>query len=346
MTAYNVSSAREPLVQLTSVAAVVHDRYGRPDEMLRVGSAEVGAPAAGEVLVEVVGSSLNPLDWHFATGTPWMLRLVGGLRSPKQRVRGRDLAGRVRAVGAGVDEFAVGDLVFGGADGAFAELAIARPHNLAHVPDGCSLLAAAALPIAAATALQAVDQHAGIEAGQRVLINGAAGGVGTMAVQIAVTRGAEVTAICSGRNVEMVRRLGAATVIDYTSTDALAGARAAGPFDVVLDGVGNWSSRHLKSLLTPTGVVVAWSGPKRNPLLGPFPSMLRTQVAFAIGQRRFVHFTAAMKDAMAPIAALVASGELVPEVGRTIGLDDVPAALTELGAGHTPSKVVVRIGAE
>jgi len=203
-----------------------------------------------------------------------------------------------------------------------------------------------ALPIAASTAVQAVDDHDAAEAGQRVLINGAAGGVGTMAVQVAVARGAEVTAVCSTKNVDMVRRLGATTVIDYTAVDVLDAARHGAPFDVILDGVGNWSTRQLTSLLAPTGAVVAWSGPKKNPLVGPFASMLRKRIAFAFGGRRYVQFTATLKDAMDPIAALVASGDLVPEIHRTISLSDVPAALTELGEGHTPSKVVVQIAAD
>lgn len=334
--------------------ALVHDRYGQPDEVLRTEDIEVGPPGEGEVLIEVAASSVNPLDWHFTTGTPWMLHLVAGLRAPKERRRGADVAGRVAAVGVGVTELAVGDLVFGGANGAFGEYAITKPANLALKPAELTMNEAAALPIAAATAVQAIDDHAAIQPGQRVLINGAAGGVGTMAVQIAVARGAEVVGVCSTRNVEMVKRLGATTVIDYTATGNSAATTAGtvealvseGPFDVILDGVGNWTAKQLKSLLTDDGIVVAHSGPKDNWLLGPFSDMIRKGVAFKFGKGRFAQFTASMGGAMVPVVELVMSGQLRPEIDRTISLDEVPAALTELGKGHVPSKIVVEIAAD
>ena len=356
MTTYSVSKTNDEsvsemgdeasAVRAVKAMGVVHDRYGQPDEVLYTEQIEVGPVGPDEVLLEVEAASLNPLDWHFTTGTPLMLRVMAGFRAPKSRVRGRDVAGRVIAVGNEVTNLSVGDLVFGGVDGSFAEYATAKPHNLAVVPDGCSAEEAAAVPIAAATALQAIDDHAPVKPGQRVLVNGAAGGVGTMAVQIAVARGAEVVGVCSAKNVGMIKRLGASQVIDYTSADSLAAARAAGPFEVIIDGVGNWSTRELKSLLTESGAVVAFSGPKKNPLVGPFLSMIRKQLAFRFGSQSYAQFTATLKDSMDPIAALLASGDLRPEIHRTISLDEVPAALAELGEGHTPSKVVVQIAAD
>jgi len=356
MTTYSVSKTNDEGVSEMSnettassavkAMAVVHDRYGQPDEVLYTEEIEVESAGPDEVLLEVQAASLNPLDWHFTTGTPLMLRMMAGFRTPKSRARGRDVAGRVIAIGNDVTDLSVGDLVFGGVDGSFAEYATAKPHNLALVPDGCSVERAAAAPIAAATALQAIDDHAQVKPGQRVLVNGAAGGVGTMAVQIAVARGAEVVGVCSTKNVEMTERLGASLVIDYTSTDSLAAARAAGPFDVIIDGVGNWSTRDLKSLLTDAGAVVAFAGPKKNPLVGPFVSMIRKQLAFRFGSQSYAQFTATLKDSMDPIAVLLASGDLRPEIHRTISLDEVPAVLAELGEGHTPSKVVVQIAAD
>ncbi len=210
----------------TTMTAVTARTYGGP-EVLAIETLPVPTPAAGELLVEVRATSLNALDWHFLTGTPYVARAAFGLRRPKRFVRGADVAGVVVAVGDGVTQFGVGDSVFGeGPGGGCGEYLTLKDASVVPIPEGVSFEAAGATPVAGLTALQGLRTHGAVEAGDRVLINGAAGGVGTMAVQIAKALGAHVTAVCSTRNVDMVRALGADEVLDYTSDDFVAGALA------------------------------------------------------------------------------------------------------------------------
>lgn len=322
-----------------TMTAVVARRYGQPD-VLGIEELPVPSPGDGEVLVAVESSSLNALDWHFLTGTPYFLRLVAGLRRPRRLVPGADVAGTVAAVGSGVTRFEVGDAVFGecGGGGCGPFLTVAEEAIVA-LPPGVAMRAAGATPVAGLTALQGLRTHGDVRPGDRVLINGAAGGVGTFAVQIAKALGAEVTAVCSARNVEMVRALGADHVIDYTTTDVVAtGAR----FDVMFDNVGNRSARECLAVLAPDGRYVVITGPKDNRWLGPVPKLLRTGLAFRRADPSFHQFTASPdQDDLTFLGELLADGRVVPEIQRVIGLDGVADGLAEIGTGHTRAKIVV-----
>jgi NADPH:quinone reductase-like Zn-dependent oxidoreductase len=331
------SSAGEHLP--TTMRAVTARTYGGPD-VVAVESLPVPAPGPNELLVEVRASSLNALDWHFLTGTPYPMRLLFGLRRPKRFVRGADVAGVVAAVGDGVTRFAVGDAVFGeSAGGGCGEYLAVNAANVVPIPVGVSFEAAGATPVAGLTALQGLRTHGDVQPGEQVLINGAAGGVGTMAVQIAKALGAHVTAVCSARNVDMVRDLGADEVIDYTSDDYVAGGAR---FDVMLDNVGNRPAKENRSVLRPGGRYVAVSGPKANRWVDPLPYMARSWLAFTRADASFHQFTAAaVPDDLLFLGELLATGRLVPQVDRVIGLDGVADGLAEIGSGHARSKIVV-----
>ncbi len=323
----------------TTMTALTARTYGGPD-VLAPEELSVPTPTDGELLVEVRASSLNALDWHFLTGTPYFMRLMSGLRRPKRIVRGADLAGVVVGVGAGVTRFRVGDAVFGeGPGGGCGQYLTVKEGNVAKIPDGVTFESAAATPVAGLTALQGLRTHGALQPGDRVLINGAAGGVGTMAVQIATALGGEVTAVCSTRNVEMVRALGADEVIDYTSADFLAGGAR---FDVMLDNVGNRHPREVRGVMRSGGRYVAISGPKANRWVDPLPYLLRARMAFVRADASFHNFTTAPNDDdLTYLGELLASGRLVPQIDRVIGLDGVADALAEIGSGHARAKIVV-----
>lgn len=322
-----------------NMRAVVARRYGGP-EQLSIEQIDTPRPGPDELLVAVAASSLNALDWHFLTGTPYVMRMMSGVRMPKRIVHGADLAGTVVATGSAVTRFQVGDRVFGeGAGGGFAPYATIAERNVAAIPDGMSFHAAGATPVAGLTAVQALRTHGAVRKGDHVLVNGAAGGVGTFAVQIAAALDAEVTAVCSSRNVDMVRRLGADHVIDYERDDFVRG----GPrFDVMLDGVGNRTPADCLSVLHPDARYVAISGPKTNRWLGPLPYILRAGLAFRRAAPSFHQFTAAPNvDDLEFLGGLIADGRVVPEVDRVIDLDEVPDAMAEIGTGHARAKIVV-----
>src|SRR4051794_3957317 len=236
--------------------AIIHDRYG-PPAVLRLGDVEKPAPGPGEVLVRVRAAAINARDWHTMRGDPYLARLSFGLRAPKVRIRGTDFAGLVERTGAGVTRFAAGDEVYGETDGAFAEYVRVPDDRLDTKPANLTFEQAAALPLAGNTALTGLRDVARVRAGHRVLINGASGGVGTFAVQLARSYGAEVTAVCRDRNAGLVRSLGAAHVVDYTRDDF---TRAGHRYDVVFDLVGNRSLTDLRRALTPTGTLVLSGG--------------------------------------------------------------------------------------
>ena len=303
---------------------------------------QVPTPTAGkdQVVLRVEGSSLNALDWHFLTGTPYFLRLVAGVRRPKRIVHGADVAGTVVAVGADVTSPRPGDAVFGETSGGgCAPYVAVEAKEVVPIPHGVSFQAAAATPVAGLTALQGLRTHGAVQPGDHVAVNGAAGGVGTFAVQIAKALGAEVTAVCSTRNVDMVRRLGADHVVDYTADDFVAGGAR---FDVLLDNVGNRTAAECCSVLRPGGRYVAVSGPKTNRWLGPVPHLIRTRVGFVRADASFHQFTTSPnRDDLAFLGELLATGALVPEIERTVDLDGVAEALTEIGSGHARAKIVV-----
>jgi NADPH:quinone reductase-like Zn-dependent oxidoreductase len=319
--------------------AVAQHRYGNTD-VLEVRVVDTPAPGDGQVLIRVAAASVNPLDWHFMTGTPYAVRLVAGIRRPRQAVRGADVAGTVVAVGAEVEGLALGDRVMGTAGGSFAEWALAKPGSLTLIPHGMSFADAAAMPVAAITALQALRDHAGVESGQRVLINGAAGGVGTFAVQLAVAMGAEVAGVCSTDNVEMVRELGAQRVFDYTAEDWVDGSQ----YDVIIDNVGNRSLGDCIRTLVGGGRYVMVSGPKDNRWLDPFRRLVAGKFRFLRSGRSFHQFTANVTSAdLVELLRFVEAGEFRSVIDRTVALDGVPEALGYLGTGHARAKVVVDV---
>lgn len=318
---------------------VVGRRYGTA-EVLQIENMPVPTPSDNEVLVAVEASSLNALDWHFLTGTPYLLRAVNGPRRPKRTIPGADVAGTVVAAGSEVARFRPGDAVFGECPGGGCApyLTVAADHVVTK-PAEVSFEAAGATPVAGLTALQGLRTHGAVRAGDHVLINGAAGGVGTFAVQIAKALGAEVTAVCSTRNVELVRSLGADAVIDYTAADFVDGGQR---FDVMLDNVGNRSPAECVSVLRSGSRYVAVSGPKTNRWLGPVPHLVWTALAMRRAEPSFHQFTASpVDDDLVFLGELLASGAVAPAIDRVIGLDDVADALAEIGTGHTRAKIVV-----
>ncbi len=315
-------------------------RYGTA-EVLEPAELRVRTPDDGEVLIEVAASSLNALDWHFLTGTPYFLRLMAGLRRPKRLVPGADVAGTIVAVGDGVTGLHPGDRVFGECNGGgCAPYLTTKAKAVVPIDESVSFEDAAATPVAGLTALQGLVTHADLQAGEHVLINGAAGGVGTFAVQIAKSLGATVTAVCSTRNVAMVEALGADEVIDYRTDDFVAGGRR---FDVMLDNVGSRSPKENLSVLNPGARFVAVSGPKANPWIDPMGYVLKMALATWRADASFHQFTASPNDEdMTTLAQMLADGRLVPAIDRVIGLDGLVEAMAEIGSGHAKAKIVVK----
>jgi NADPH:quinone reductase-like Zn-dependent oxidoreductase len=323
------------------VKALVQDRFGPPD-ILRL--AETGMPevGAGDVLVRVHAAALNPADWHILRGDPLIARLMGvGLTRPKARVAGIDAAGVVEAVGTNVRRLRSGDEVLGFCRGAFAEYACAAADLVVPKPAGLSFEQAAAVPIAATTALRGIRDVGEVKAGQQVLVNGAGGGVGTYAVQIAAALGAEVTGVCSTRNVELVRSIGAARVIDYTRED-FAGGRA--KYDVILDNVSSLPLTRLRGALTPKGTLVLNGGGTPGHVLGPVAGIVRAVVANAfVSQRLRPLPTRQNQQELIDVTGLIEDGKLTPVVGRTYTLADTAEGLRQVEEGHTRGKIVITV---
>ncbi|MEE8407474.1 MAG: NAD(P)-dependent alcohol dehydrogenase [Acidimicrobiia bacterium] len=320
--------------------AIVHDSYGSPDVL---GLEEIDKPVIGDdqVLVRVKAASVNPLDWHFMRGTPYLVRIQAGLSRPKRKTRGADLAGQVEAVGKNVTRLQPGDEVFGDASGAFAEYVAASEKVLALKPPNLSFEEAAAAPVAGLTALQGLRDKAKIQPGHKVLINGASGGVGTFAVQIAKSFGAEVTGVCSTRNMDMVRSIGADHVIDYTQENFTQGERH---YDVMLDTVGNHSLSDCKSVINPDGVYVSIGSNQMGDWIGPLTHVLRVMIASWIGSQRLVPMLAtANEEDLAILAGFLDSGEVTPVIDRTYPLEETPEAIRYLEEGHVRGKVVITV---
>jgi NADPH:quinone reductase-like Zn-dependent oxidoreductase len=327
----------------TTMKAVVRRCYGPPD-VLAVEHVEKPELADGRVLVKVHAASINPADWHFVRGTPYLIRMDFGFGAPKNPRIGIDFAGTIEAVGAGVTKFRPGDEVFGGANGALAEyLTIAEDGNLALKPAGISFEQAAAVNVAGLTALQTLRDRAGLVPGQKVLINGASGGVGTFAVQIAKALGAEVTGVCSTRNVELVRSLGADHVVDYTREDFTQGGRR---YDVVMDNVVNRGVLEVRSVLTPEGklILIGGGGPDANPWIGAFVAPLKALViSWFVDQDLGMFISHHSAEDLATLAQLMADGKVVPVIDRTYPLARIREAMHYLEAGRARGKVIVLI---
>ncbi len=317
--------------------AILHQRYGRP-EVLELAGIDVPTIEPHQVLVRVHASSVNPAEWYQVTG-PLFARPSSGFIRPKVKLVGADLAGRVEAVGADVKEFQPGDDVFGTAGGAWAEYAAAREVRLVPKPANVSFEEAASVPIAAITALQALRDHGHVESGQRVLIHGASGGVGTFAVQLAKVFGADVTAVCSTRNVDLVRSLGADRVVDYTQEDF---TRRGERHELVLDVAGSRSFTQLRRVMTPKATLVVIGGPMTYRGLGPLPHIAGVLIA-SRGRSQAVKFFVAKitKEDLALLGELLETGKVKPVVDKTYTLSEVPEALAYLGQRHARGKVVI-----
>jgi NADPH:quinone reductase-like Zn-dependent oxidoreductase len=323
-----------------TMRAAVQQQYG-PPSVLEVREVEVPAPGRGEVLVRVGAAALHPGDCFVMAGEPYLVRLAFGLRRPGTGIPGRDLAGVVAAVGQDVTAVRPGDEVFGWSTaGTLAQYACVPEDHLVPVPANVPLVQAAAVPTSALTALQALRDVADVRTGQRVLITGASGGVGSFAVQIATAFGAEVTGVCSTRNVDLVRSLGAAHVIDYTTTDVTGtGTR----YDVILDNVEAQPLAAVREALAPTGTLIPNSG-HGGRWLGPLPRIAKARVLSAFTRQRLKPFLSVEKrEDLVTLADLLATGQVTPLIDRTYPLGDAADALRHVTAGHTRGKVVVTV---
>lgn len=321
------------------IKAIVYCDYGGPD-VLRLEDVEKPSPGAGQVLVRVRAAAVNPLEVHYMRGTPYVMRLDSGLRKPKNIRLGVDFAGIVEAVGPDTSQFRPGDEVFGGRTGALAEYVVASERSLVRKPANATFEQAAAVPIAAVTALQAVRDKGQVQAGQRVLINGASGGVGTFAVQIAKWLGATVSGVSSTRNVELVRSLGADETIDYTAQDYTQGPRR---FDVIIDMVGNHSLRANRRVLNAQGIYVMVGGPDGR-WIAPMDRIVPMFVLSAFVDQEFGMMLAHLNNAdLSTLRDLIQAGTITPVIDRRYGLSQVRDAIRYLETRRARGKVVITI---
>jgi len=321
------------------VKAILQDRYGSADVLeLR----DIQDPVVGDddVLVRVHAAGCGPDVWHLMTGRPYFVRLMFGFNKLKVPVRGRDVAGRVEAVGANVTGFRPGEEVMGVVEGSFAELATARPDKLVPKPARLSFEQAAAVPISGLTALQAVRDKGQVRPAQRVLVIGAAGGVGTLTVQIAKAFGAQVTGVCSTSKLDLVRSIGADEVIDYTREDFADGARR---WDLIVDTAGRRPLSVLRRALTPRGTLVIVGGEGGGPWTGGFfRQILRAPLLSLVTHQKLRPLTSKERlEDLQTLAGMIQAGTVTPVVGRTYPLADAPDAVRELERGHARGKVVV-----
>jgi NADPH:quinone reductase-like Zn-dependent oxidoreductase len=323
----------------TTMKAIVQDAYGPPD-VLELRDIDRPVVGTGDVLLRVRAASVFIGDWHIMSGLPYLGRMAFGLRRPTARVRGQDVAGVVEAVGADVTEFGPGDEVFGTCDGSFAEFALARPERVAPKPANLTFEQAATVPATGCTALQALRDKGRVRPGQRVLVIGAAGGVGSFAVQIAKAFGAHVTGVCSTTKVDLVRSIGADEVIDYTRDDFVdAGER----YDLVLDIAGNRSVSRLRRALAPLGTLVIVGGEGGGSWFGIGRQLTALAWSPFVGQRMGTLIGRAKGEDLVALTELVEAGKVTPVIDRTYPLAEVPEALRYLHEGHARGKVVVAV---
>jgi len=326
---------------MTTMKAIVRERYGSPDVLkLR----EIDRPVIDDdgVLVRVRAASINAYDWHMMRGSPSLVRLMAGLRKPKSSAMGVDLAGEVEAVGKNVTEFRPGDEVFGQRVGALAEYVRGTAKSfLVPKPAGLTFEQAAAVPMAASTALQGLRDKGQIKPSQRVLINGASGGVGTFAVQIAKAFGAHVTAVCSTRNVDQARSLGADEVIDYTREDFTRGGRK---YDVILDVASSGSLSSRRRVLEPDGILVGVGAADGGRMTSIVAGLLETAVLSRFGNQKMPFFLAKnSKEDLIVLKELIEAGKVRPVIDRTYPLNQTAEAIRYLEAGHARAKVVITV---
>jgi NADPH:quinone reductase-like Zn-dependent oxidoreductase len=328
------------------VKAIVRDNYGSPDvlELTDIDEPELNDD---EVLLGVGATSVNPADWHLLRGEPYIARVQLGLRKPKDRVLGCDVAGRVEAVGKNVTMLERGSEVFGSPFmhglGAFAEWVCISEDLLAPKPANLSFEQAAAVPLAALTALQGLRDYGRIRSGQKVLIIGASGGVGTFAVQIARSFDAEVSGVCSTRNVEMVRSLGANRVIDYTQEDF---ARSGHKYDLIFQLAGTRSPSNCRRTLTPRGTLVLSSGESEDRWIGPVDRIVTARILSPFVSQKMASFTVKPnREDLLLLTRLIEAGTLTPVIDRTYPLEEVPDAIRYLEEGHARGKIVISVRA-
>jgi NADPH:quinone reductase-like Zn-dependent oxidoreductase len=317
--------------------AIVHERYGRP-EVLALREVDMPVIEDHQVLVRVHASSVNPAEWYGVTG-PFFSRPSSGLLKPKRKLVGGDLSGTVETVGKDVKDFQPGDEVFGTSGGSWAEYAPAREVRLAPKPANVSFEEAAAVPIAAITALQALRDYGRVQPGQKVLINGASGGVGTFAVQLAKSFGADVTGVCSTRNVELARSLGADRVVDYTQEDF---TKLNDRYDLMLDIAGSRSFSEFRRVLTPEAKVMLVGGRMTYRGFGPLPHLAGTLLASKGRSQTVKSYVAKItKEDLVYLGGQLETGKLKAVIDKTYALGETPEALAYLGEGHARGKIVI-----
>jgi len=342
-TSSNSCDDSDTAAPVNPMKAIVYCDYGTSD-VLRLENIEKPVPADNQLLIKVRAAALNPLDWHFMRGTPYVMRLQAGLRKPKSIRLGVDFAGTVEAIGTNVTQFKPGDEVFGGGAGAFAEyVCVGEDRAIALKPANLTFEQAAAVPIAAVTALQALRDKGKVRPGQKVLINGASGGVGTFAVQLAKTFGADVTGVCSTRNIDMVRSLGADQVIDYTKEDF---TKSGQRYDLILDNVVNHSLSECRRVLNPQGryVMIGGGGPNERRWIGPLARPLQALASSPfVSQEMGMMLAQLNKKDLALLGEFMQSEKVTPVIDRRYTLSEVPAAIRYLEEGHARGKVVVNL---
>lgn len=324
--------------------AVVYTKYGSPD-VLQIKDIKKPVPNDDQVLIKVRAVSINPLDWHFIEGTPYIMRAMAvGLRKPKDPRLGVDMAGEVEAIGKNVTQFKPGDAVFGARNGAFAEYVCARADKAVVLkPERLSFEQAAAVPVAGLTALQGLRDIGKVQPGQKILINGASGGVGTFAVQIAKTLGADVTGVSSTRNLDLVRSLGADHVIDYTKENFTEGQEQ---YDVILDNVGTQPLSGFRRVLKPKGiyVMIGGGGPNDGRLIGPMGRPVKALLLSPfISQKMGMMLAKLNKQDLTVLGDLMEAGKVTPVIDRTYPLTQIADAIRYLEEGHARGKVVIRV---
>ena len=320
--------------------AIVQDKYGTAD-VLELQEIDVPVVGGGDVLLRVQAASAFIGDWHIMTGLPYLIRAVSGLRAPKVRVRGQDVAGRVEAVGTDVTQFQPGDEVFGTCDGSFAEYAIARTDKVAPKPANLTFEQSATVPTTGSTALQALRDVGRVRSGQKVLIIGAAVGVGSFAVQIAKAFGGHVTGVCSTTKVDLVRSIGADDVIDYTRDDFAEMGRR---YDLILDIAGARSVSHLRRALASRGTLVIVGGEGGGRWFGGIDRQLRASMLSPLVSQKLGTFVAKQnREKLIALKELIEAGKVTPVIGKTYPLSEVPEAMRHLEEGHARGKVVITV---